>query len=156
MVMVMLMVITPLHMSYNQHDTQAISLVIMAHTMGMFGLSWLTGRLIERFRRLPMIAAGSLILVLAAVLAPISDGVPLLALALFFLGLGWNFAFIAGSSLLSKRLETHERGRVQGAGEMAVSTGAGLGSLGSGIIFAGGGIIACFAWGRICSPWSFG
>lgn len=140
LVMTMLMVITSLHMIRNDHDTGAISLVIMAHTLGMFGLSGLTGWLVGRLGRLPMIAGGAAILIAACLLAPVSTEVPLLALALFLLGLGWNFAFVAGSSLLSDQLLSAERGRAQGAGEMAVAIGSGLGSLGSGLIFDAGGI----------------
>ncbi len=137
-VMVMLMVITPLNMAHNEHGTQAISLVIMAHTLGMFGLSGLTGWLIDRLGRLALIAAGSSILIVACLLAPLSSGMLMLALSLFLLGLGWNFAFVAGSTLLSDQLAPVERGRAQGAGEMSVAIGAGLGSLTSGFIFARG------------------
>lgn len=142
LVMVMLMVITPVHMNHHDHGTQAISWIIMAHTLGMFGLSGLTGGLISRFGRLTMIAAGAFILIVACFLAPVSTDLPLLALSLFLLGLGWNFAFVAGSSLLSAQLFPIERGRAQGAGEMSVAIGAGLGSLASGVIFARGDILA--------------
>lgn len=142
LVMTMLMVITPLHMNYHGSDTGEISLVILAHTLGMFGLSGLTGWLIGRLGRLTMISAGALVLIFAAIMAPTVSGVPLLAIALFFLGLGWNFAFVAGSSLLSVQLKPNERGRAQGAGEMSVAIGSGLGSLGSGFIFAWGGMVA--------------
>ncbi len=141
-VMVMLMVITPLNMAHNEHGTQAISLVIMAHTLGMFGLSGLTGWLIDRFGRSALIAAGSIILIVACLLAPLSSSMLMLALSLFLLGLGWNFAFVAGSTLLSDQLAPVERGRAQGAGEMSVSIGAGLGSLTSGFIFARGDMLA--------------
>ncbi|HSG20903.1 MAG TPA: MFS transporter, partial [Burkholderiaceae bacterium] len=90
----------------------------------------------------PMIIAGSIVLLVACLLAPLSTELSLLALALFLLGLGWNFAFVAGSSLLSDQLVPAERGRAQGAGEMAVAIGAGLGGLSSGIIFDSGGIEA--------------
>jgi MFS family permease len=142
LVMVMLMVITPVHMNHHDHGTQAISWIIMAHTLGMFGLSGLTGWLIGRFGRLTMIAAGACILIMACFLAPVSTDLPLLALSLFLLGLGWNFTFVAGSSLLSAQLFPIERGRAQGAGEMSVAVGAGLGSLASGVIFARGDILA--------------
>lgn len=142
LVMVMLMVITPVHMNHHDHGTQAISWIIMAHTLGMFGLSGLTGGLISRFGRLTMIAAGAFILIVACFLAPVSTDLPLLASSLFLLGLGWNFAFVAGSSLLSAQLFPIERGRAQGAGEMSVAIGAGLGSLASGVIFARGDILA--------------
>jgi MFS family permease len=142
MVMTMLMIVTSLHMSGHGHGTQAISLVIMAHTLGMFGLSGVTGWLIKRAGRLNMIVAGSIILIAACLLAPVSTSVPVLALSLFLLGLGWNFCFVAGSSLLSSRLIAAERGRAQGAGEVTVALGAALGGFASGLVFTAGGIQA--------------
>jgi MFS family permease len=141
LVMALLMVITPLHMNHNEHALQSISFVIMAHTLGMFGFSWLTGWLIGRTGRMRMISLGAVILMIACLLAPISTGVPLLSLALFLLGLGWNFCFIAGSTLLSEQLAVTERGRAQGVGEMAVALGAGTGSISSGLLFSLGGIV---------------
>ena len=55
--MVVVMVVTPVHMHNHNHGLSSISLVIMGHTLGMFGLSGLTGGLISRFGRLTMIAA---------------------------------------------------------------------------------------------------
>lgn len=146
-VMTLLMVITPVHMSHADHSQQTISWVIMAHTLGMFGLSGLTGRLTERLGRRRVILGGSLILALSAVLAPLSPAWVPLALALFLLGLGWNLCFIAGSSLLAASLTASERGRGQGSGEMMVAVGASAGSLGSGWLFAEGGILLVAAIG---------
>lgn len=140
LVMAMLMVITSLYMRRNGHDSSVIWWVISAHTLGMFGLSGLTGWLIGRFGRLPMIIAGALVLIAACLMAPLSTDVPPLALALFLLGLGWNFAFVAGSTLLSDHLLPAERGRAQGAGEMSVAIGAGIGTLSSGYLFDFGGM----------------
>jgi predicted MFS family arabinose efflux permease len=142
LVMVLIMVITPLHMDHQQHVTQEISLVIMAHTLGMFGLSWLTGGLIDKFGRLTIMFVGAFILVGSAIMAPIAVGVPMLALALFSLGLGWNFCFVAGSSLLTDSVAAGDKGRVQGAAEVIVALSSGAGSLGSGPVFAGGGMLA--------------
>jgi MFS family permease len=138
-VMSFLMVITPLHMDRHEHTTNAISGVIMAHTLGMFGLSWMTGWLIDRIGRVPIILAGTAILAVSCVLAPLSLRIPILSLALFLLGLGWNFCYVAGSSLLSDALAAHERARGQGASEAVVAIGAGLASLSVGIVFAWGG-----------------
>ncbi len=140
LVMSLLMVITPLHMSHHNHTQQAISWVIMAHTLGMFGLSGVTGRLVERFGQLPVIGGGTFILLVSSLVAPFSPNLVPLAVALFLLGLGWNFTFIAGSSLLSSQLSTQERGRAQGTSDMIVSLIGGAGSLGSGFLFAEGGI----------------
>lgn len=134
-VMVALMVITPLHMKHHDHGTGDISLVIMAHTLGMFGFSSLTGWLIDRVGRVNMVLAGGVLLILAAVIAPLSAEMPMLVSALFLLGLGWNFCFIGGSSLLSNALTTDERGRAQGLNDGLVAFSAGMGSLMSGVLF---------------------
>lgn len=156
LVMTLLMVITPLHMSHNDHSNRAISWVIMAHTLGMFGLSGVTGWLIERFGRIPMIIAGTMVLVAACLIAPVSTEVPLLALSLFLLGLGWNFCFVAGSSLLSAELTADERGRAQGVSEVAVALGAGVGSMGTGYIFSQGEMLAVALVGLVITLILFG
>jgi MFS family permease len=147
--MTLLMVITPLHMYHHQHGTGAIANVIMAHTLGMFGLSSVTGWLIDRLGRIPITAIGALTMILSGVLAPVSAQFWPLALSLFLLGLGWNFCFIAGSALLSDGLAAHERGRVQGAGEMLVALGSGAGSLGTGYLFAQGGMLGVAVVGTL-------
>lgn len=141
-VMVVLMVMTPLHMDHHHHSRAAISLVIASHTLGMFGLSALTGYLIDRFGRIPMLVAGGLILIASALLAPISTSEYMLAAALFLLGLGWNFGYVAGSSLLADTLQGTERTRVQGVNDSLVFFAAGFGSLSSGPLYAGGGFLA--------------
>jgi MFS family permease len=147
MVMTMLMVITPLHMSQHAYDTQAISWVIMAHTLGMFGLSSLTGRMIDRLGSVPIIGLGAVILIVSGLMIPLGTGFWLLVSSLFLLGLGWNLCFIAGSSLLTDALAANERGRVQGTNEMLVALASGAGSLGTGTAFAFGGIIGVSAIG---------
>ena len=144
-VMTLIMVITPLHMNHHAHGTQAISWVIMAHTLGMYGLSSLTSRLSYRFGQVKIVVTGALILGVSAVLTPISNQVPMLAFSLFLLGLGWNFCFIAGSVLFFSGLLPFERGRAQGAGETLVALAAGTGSLGTGAVFAEAGIVAVSA-----------
>jgi MFS family permease len=138
-VMVVLMAMTPLHMDHTHHGRDDISLVIAAHTLGMFGLSPLTGYLIDRFGRIPMLMVGAITLIVAALLAPVSSEVPILALALFLLGLGWNFGYVAGSSLLADALRGEERARVQGINDALIFLAAGFGSLGAGVLFANGG-----------------
>lgn len=140
LVMTMLMVITPVYMNNSPMGTDALGWVFMAHTLGMFGLSTFTGRLVDRVGRTTTIIAGCLILIASAVLAPLSQTVWLLIVALFLLGLGWNLCFIAGSSMLSGALRSVERGRVQGANETMVAAAAGGGSFSTGLIYAAGGL----------------
>ena len=143
LVMTLLMVVTPLHMNRAAYDAGAISYVLMAHTLGMFGLSGVSGWLASRVGRVPMIFAGALVQVLAAILMPLSTELPVLFVSLFLLGLGWNFSYIAGSSLLSGALEgSRQRGRVQGISEAFVAIASAVGSLGTGGVYSISGVVA--------------
>jgi MFS family permease len=86
-----------------------------------------------------MLFLGAMILIGAALLAPLSNNEYILAVALFLLGLGWNFGYVAGSSLLADTLHGEERARVQGVNDSLVFFLAGFGSLASGPLFASGG-----------------
>ena len=155
LVMALIMVITPLHMDHHNHSTESVSFVIMAHTLGMFGLSSVTGWLIDRYGRIPLIVAGAALLIVSGILAPLSVALVNLAVALFLLGLGWNFCFIAGSSLLADALAARERARAQGASEVLVSLATGVGSLGTGAVFNQGGMTAVAAVGIALSLFLF-
>jgi MFS family permease len=148
-VMVVLMVMTPLHMDHHSYGRDTISMVIALHTLGMFGLSPLTGYLIDRFGSIPMLFAGALVLAASALIAPVAATEFVLAFALFLLGLGWNFGFVSGSSLLSDALQGDERSRVQGVNDSIVFFGAGLGSIGAGLLFASGGYQAVSVAGLV-------
>jgi MFS family permease len=102
----------------------------------MFGFSFVTGWLADRFGRPTIILIGGLISTLACLLAPFSDTVPWLIMALFLLGLGWNFSFVASSSLLDESLNPAEKGRGRGLADALVKISSGVGSLGSGLLFA--------------------
>jgi MFS family permease len=133
-VMVLIMAVTSLHMHHHHHGLDAVSLVIMAHTLGMYGLSLANGALIDRLGRKVAIAAGAVLLIGGAVLAPTSLMTAWLALALFLVGLGWNLCYIAGSSLLADVLAPSERAVYQGTTELAVNLASAISSLSSGVI----------------------
>jgi MFS family permease len=136
MVMVLVMVITSLHMRDHDHGLGDISIVISSHTFGMYAFSILSGRFSDRFGRGPVIIAGSATLVLSCIAATFSPSVLPLGVALFLLGLGWNFCFVAGSALFADQLSPAERSRLQGFNDLMVGTSSAIGSLSSGIIFA--------------------
>lgn len=140
-IMSFLMTITPVHMANNGHEAGTIARVFMAHTLGMFGLSWWTGNLIKRFGQIPIIYAGGAVLLISALIAPLSTAVLPLALSLFLLGLGWNFAFVSGSSLLSNALTSYERARGQTAAETLVALTTGLSGLTVGTVYGFSGFI---------------
>jgi MFS family permease len=135
-VMVAIMVITSLHMRNHQHNLRDISAVIASHTFGMFAFSVVSGRLADKWGRGPVILTGASTLLLACVTAPLSPDVLPLAVALFLLGLGWNFCFVGGSTLLADQLSPLERSRTQGANDLLVGLASAIGSLGSGFVFA--------------------
>ena len=95
-VMSTLMTITPWHMHLSDHSNAQVSLVIAVHVLGMFGLSPLTGYLIDRYGRERMMVIAALILVASTIISPLSTQVPYLMAGLFLLGLGWNFRICGG------------------------------------------------------------
>jgi MFS family permease len=136
MVMVLVMVITSLHMRDHHHALTDISAVIASHTFGMYAFSIISGRLADRWGRGTVILIGSFTLVVACIAATISPDVLPLSVALFLLGLGWNFCFVGGSTLLADQLSPLERSRTQGFNDLLVGLASALGSLESGFIFA--------------------
>ena len=147
LVMVMIMVITPLHMDHQGHGTGSISAVILAHTLGMFGLSAVTGWLIDRINPARVIVGGAALLIGASLLSPFVVSVSGLAFALFLLGLGWNFCFVSGSALLAVGLAPADRTRIQGFSDSASAMASALGSLSTGLLFATGDMLLVGAVG---------
>ncbi len=94
------MSVTPLHLIEEGFQPADISVVMVAHMLGMFGLAPLTGRLVDRLGPYWMIGLGALTLVITSGLAFVAVGLEGLVVALFMLGLGWNLTFVAGSALL--------------------------------------------------------
>jgi MFS family permease len=150
-VMVMLMVITSLYMKNHQHALSDMSLVIAAHTFGMFAFSFVPGRLADRWGRGQVILAGAALLVSACLLAPLfSDTLPL-AGALFLLGLGWNFCYVGGSTLLSDQLSPAERAKTQGTNDLIIGLVSAVASLGGGLIYATTSYLALGISGALAS-----
>lgn len=135
-VMVMVMVITSLHMRNHDHGVPAISMTISLHVLGMFAFSILSGRLADKVGRAPVIMCGAVVLIVACVLAPLSPAFVPITFALFLLGLGWNFCFVGGSSLLADQLSPDERARTQGFNDLLMGLVAASGSFLSGHVFA--------------------
>jgi MFS family permease len=139
MVMVTLMVMTSVHMKVQHHPLTAVSLVISCHTLGMYAFSLLSGKLTDRWGRGPVIILGSALLTLSCLMAAPSTALLPLTTALFLLGLGWNFAYVAGSALLADQLSPLERAKTQGFNDLLLGFAAATGSFGSGMIFAASG-----------------
>jgi len=137
-VMVLIMAMTPVHIRDAGQSLASVGVVISAHTLGMFAFSPVSGWLSDHVGRIPMIVLGALTLMVAAVLAVFAEGnqQTLLATALFLLGLGWNFGFVAGSALLTECVAASERIALQGLTDTAIRLTATVASLASGVLIA--------------------
>ena len=135
-VMVLIMAMTPVHVHDLGHPLTTVGLVISAHTLGMFALSPLSGRLVERFGPILILLAGFAVLLLAAILAAVAreSDIPVLTLALFLLGYGWNLGFVAGSALLTAGAGYVERVRLQGMTDVVVWSSSAVASISSGFL----------------------
>lgn len=134
-VMVAVMVITSLHMEDHHHARSDIYSVVSAHTFGMFAPSIFSGWLLDKIGRAKMILIGAATLLLACIAAPLSPNVLPLGVALFLLGLGWNFCYVGGSTLLADQLSPLERSRTQGTNDFLVGLASAIISLTSGFLF---------------------
>jgi len=136
--MVLVMTMTPLHMTEHHHGLDAVGLVISGHTFGMFAFSPISGRLAGRFGTPAIIAVGLALSAFSSVLAAVAppDGGTILFVALFLLGVGWNLGFVAGSALLTEGLNGEERTSLQGATDAMIWSSAAAAALGSGIVVA--------------------
>lgn len=135
-VMTTVMVMTPLQMTEHLHHTlDEVSIVIAAHVTGMYLTSFVTGRIADRVGHAKTILFGAGLLIGACLLAPFSSETLRLAFALFILGAGWNFCYVAGSSLLTDSIRINERGHIQGSNDLLVGLVAATGSLLGGIFF---------------------
>lgn len=157
MVMVVPMSITSVHMKAHHHSLSALSLVISAHTLGMFAFSMVSGRMTDRWGRTPVIILGSVVLILSCLMAAPSTSLMALIVALFLLGLGWNFAYVAGSALLADQLSPGERAKTQGFNDLLLNLASAIGQVVSGVVYAahGYGVMAMTAAAASLAPLVF-
>lgn len=138
LVMVAIMTMTPVHMRDHGHGLGAAGLVISLHIAAMFLPSPLTGVLVDRLGRRPLIAAAGVTLLAAGLLSAAAppDSVVLLAVALVLLGLGWNLGLVAGTALLTDAVPLAHRARTQGTVDLGVALAGATGGIGSGLVVA--------------------
>ena len=139
--MVLIMTMTPLHLTANDHGLEIVGLVISGHVAGMFALAPVSGWISQRIGNIRTIFLGTAVLVAASMLAGLAppEDERILFVALFLLGWGWNLGFVAGSAMLSAGVELAARARVQGLADAAIWTTSAIASLGSGAVVAAAG-----------------
>ena len=138
-VMTLTMSATPLAMLACGFGFADSATVIQVHIIGMFLPSFFTGHLIARFGVLRIIAAGGLIEVGCAIVNLAGMGFGNFLLANLLVGLGWNFAFVGGSTLLTTTYTPAERAKVQASHDFAVYATTATAAVLSGVLQAKAG-----------------
>jgi MFS family permease len=133
-VMNLLMVATPLAMSFCGHPFKEGVFVLEWHVVGMFLPSFFTGDLIKRFGAMRVIVTGALLNFVAIGIALSGVSVWHFWTALVVLGVGWNFMFIGGTALLTETYAPQEKSRVQGFNDMLVFATMAVSSSSAGVL----------------------
>lgn len=134
-VMVLLMTATPLEMIQHQdHQFSDVAFVIQWHVLGMFVPSFFTGHLINRFGAQRIIMSGAGLMILCILLNFSGSSVTHFWAALLLLGVGWNFMFIGGTSLLTETYRPEESAKSQALNDFVVFSAAACSSFGAGAI----------------------
>ncbi len=133
-VMNLLMTATPLAMGLCGHPYSAAAFVIEWHVIGMFAPSFFTGSLIRRFGVLSVMLAG---VILEALCVGVALSGVLLAnfwWALTLLGVGWNFLYVGGTTLLTECYRPSEKAKAQGTHDFLVFATTATSSFSSGLL----------------------
>jgi MFS family permease len=116
---------------HQHHAAHNVFPIIGAHVIGMYALVLVVGRLIDRMGRRVALYGGLLGMAVSVISLLWVDSVVATGVALFGLGLGWNFSFVAATAELADSTLPSERGRLMGFNDMLSGlTGAGLALLG--------------------------
>jgi MFS family permease len=116
------------------HPYSAAATVIGWHVIGMFGPSFFTGSLIRRFGVLQVMAAGALLFYVVVAIALSGISVPHFWFALLILGIGWNFLYIGGTTLITEACTPPERAKTQGANDLIIFVMMAASSFSSGLL----------------------
>ena len=149
-IMILAMTATPLAMVHHHHDLPTAATVIQLHVLGMFLPSFITGSLIARFGVLRIMFTGVLILAGHVLMTLTGTGFGSFASALILLGVGWNFLYIGGTTLLTTTYTAMERGKAQATNDMTIFA-VGLASS-----FSAAALLQTFGWqmlNTLLLPW---
>jgi MFS family permease len=130
----LLMTATPLAMNHRGMVFGDTAIVIQWHIIGMFAPSFFTGSLIHRFGVLKIMFAGALALIGCALVALNGQLYANFFVGLMLLGIGWNFLYIGGTTLLTEVYLPAEKGAIQGINEFMVFSATAFTALSSGYL----------------------
>ncbi len=135
----LLMTATPIAMSFCSHPFGAAALVIEWHVVGMYAPGFFTGSLIKRYGVLNVILAGVVLIAGCVVVSLNGNTIAHFVGALVLLGVGWNFMYTGGTTLLTEAYAPAEKARTQGANDFIVFATMGVSSLASGAMVSSAG-----------------
>ncbi|MBU3584170.1 MFS transporter [Polynucleobacter sp. 15G-AUS-farblos] len=138
-VMNLLMAATPLAMQICGLPFSDTALVLEWHVIGMFAPGFFTGSLIQRFGTLKIMGLGVLLNLICISIALTGVDLHQFLIALFLLGVGWNFLFTASTSLAMTAYKPEERDKAQGAINFFVFGTMAFTSFGSGALITSQG-----------------
>jgi len=130
----LLMTATPIAMDFCGHPFSAAAWVIEWHVVAMYAPGFVTGSVIRRFGKLPVILAGVAMTVIAVIVALDGISVAHFIAALALVGIGWNFMYTGGTTLLTETYEPSEKARTQGLNDFIVFATMGVSSVSSGAL----------------------
>jgi MFS family permease len=138
-IMNLMMTSTPLAMHAHDHHFNDAAFVLSWHMIGMYAPSFFTGSLIQRFGVLNVILAGIAVMFVCVVAALAGTMVINFWLAMFLLGIGWNFMYVGGSALLTECHTPAERAKTQAANDFMVFATMAVSSTSSGLLLSKSG-----------------
>jgi len=133
-VMNLLMTATPLAMGLCGHPYSAAATVIQWHVIGMYAPSFVTGSLIRRYGVLRIMFAGVVLETLCVAIALSGMLVANFWWALVLLGIGWNFLYVGGTTLLTECYRVSEKAKAQGTHDFLVFLTTATSSFSSGLL----------------------
>ncbi|MFS2117542.1 MFS transporter, partial [Herbaspirillum frisingense] len=136
MVMMFIMTAAPLAAVACHHGIDDGAAIIQWHLVGMYAPSFFAGRLIQRFGLGSVLLAGLAMNLGCALIAMLSTTLPAFYVALLLLGVGWNFMFVGGTTLLAQSYTPSERAKTQGLAELMRYAATALATLGAGPLLA--------------------
>jgi MFS family permease len=142
-IMNLLMTATPLAMGFCGHPFSAAAFVIEWHVVGMYAPGFFTGSLIKRFGALKIIVAGALLMAICVAVAVSGIAIWQFWVALVLLGIGWNFMYTGGTTLLTETYAPAEKARTQGLNDVIVFTVMVISS------FSSGALVTAAGWERM-------
>ena len=145
-VMNLLMTATPLAMDICGLPFADTAFILQWHVIAMFAPSFFTGGLIKRFGVLNILIVGAALMFVCIGIAVSGQTLMHFWWALVLLGLGWNFLFIGGTTLLTETYRAEEKAKVQGTNDFIVLGVQGLTSLSSGVLISNEGWTSLNTW----------